>query len=98
NEELEIKEDDEDDVGETARELELDEKNEPGSKAVKRSAPALDEEEEQEEGNEDEEVEKMGSIEEMAESEDADTDNDTDIDPDADDDFIGSIDADEMSI
>lgn len=98
NEELEIKDDDdEDDVGETARELELDEKNEP--KAVKRSAPALDEEEEQEEDILDEEVEKMGSIEEIAESEDADPDMDiVQAIDDTDGEHIDSREVDEMSI
>ena len=65
NEELEIKEnEDEDDVEETAKELEIDGKSSPSSRAIKKSAPALDEEEEDDEEEEEEEeavVEDTGS-------------------------------------
>jgi DNA-directed RNA polymerase subunit beta len=64
NEEVEIKED-EDDVGETARELELDEKDEPGSRVIKKSAPALDEAEEEEELEEELNVEELSVDEEV---------------------------------
>ena len=57
NEELEIKEnEDEDDVEETAKELEIDGKSSPSSRAIKKSAPALDEEEEDDEEEEEEAV------------------------------------------
>jgi DNA-directed RNA polymerase subunit beta len=64
NEEVEIKED-EDDVGETARELELDERDEPGSRVIKKSAPALDEAEEEEELEEELNAEELSVDEEV---------------------------------
>ncbi|MGB4503745.1 MAG: DNA-directed RNA polymerase subunit beta, partial [Syntrophaceticus sp.] len=68
NEEVEIK-DDEDDVEETAKELELDESSVPAvSGRAKKSAPALDEEEEEE--DDEEEKYEMGDIEETDETED----------------------------
>jgi len=74
NEEVEIK-DDEDDIGETARELELDDSSVTPSKASKGSSAEADEADDEDDAQEDEEELTVEDIEEDSDSEETEPDD-----------------------